>query len=179
MREDKCTGSRVSRLREPEPASLPLKISRADKISVFQASGSLRHNGLTFLQILPNPPPTPRKLNLRFYFSPSKLFPVHSHSNAAYVYLHTLLGLPTRWFCSLHKKQTVFCLQVFIPHWSVFICPMSLHHHLADAGRFDKPFGELGDVTNNYSFPPSSELKEPLRPIKGTRPTDRLDVHFR
>lgn len=40
--EDKNLSSWVSRLQEPEPASLPFKIkSKVDKTSVFQAMGSL------------------------------------------------------------------------------------------------------------------------------------------
>ena len=50
-------------------------------------------------------------------------------------------------FCpGLHSPATV-CLSE---------CSMPLHHNVADPGRFDKPFGELCDVTNNNSLAPTS-----------------------
>lgn len=72
--EDEGAGSWVSRLREPEPAILPLKMkSKVDKTSVFQALGSLSSCSSGYSQTL-LPPPPPPKLNLKFYFSPSKFF---------------------------------------------------------------------------------------------------------
>lgn len=63
----------------------------------------------------------------------------------------------------------MLCALVFIPP--------RVYLNLAEAGRFAKPLGELPtvcDVTNNYFLP--LELKEPLRPIKWTRPIARCPV---